>query len=596
MKLSKLYANNPSFKSIVFNEGTNIIIGRIKNYTTKNANCHNLGKSLIVRLIDFLLLKDTNKIMFLDNEILKDYVFFLELHLNDGKYVTIMRSIQNSKFVSLKIHSDGNQSFSTNDNWDYENLRVNTKSATIESAQEILQNLLGFDILKGVKYRHSLTYFLRGQEDYNDPFILEKYKRGQDKYWKPVLLELLGYNGELLSQIYKLNEEIGSLNEEINALKQAYNISEKEIDKYQGIKSVLESRITELSNSAERFDFYLREARISETVVNEIEKRISYLNTIVYSLKKDISNIEEALKIEMDYNYDDVLELYEEVGIHFPNELLRNYEQLIEFNKKICYDRHLKLQELLDERKKALSEKNIALKKLNDERIEALDELQRIEAFQKYKDAQKEIVELKTRLTEIEKQIKIIKEIEEKNATINNIAKILERDKLYLKSQIENGTSIGRNIKYKFSEFIKAIVGSDAVLSIEPLKTGNVNFRYDFLSDTGKVTNANKGHTYMKEICACMDLAIVDNYLANSYYRFTFHDGCLDGDDPRFAIAYLDLIKKLEKNGMQCIVTLIDSVIPKTADGSNYNIDPNDIVLELNDSPDGKGKLFGFNF
>ena len=57
MKLSKLYSNKENFKEIEFNEGVNIILGKIKNPDNINVNCHNLGKSTLVKIIDFMLLK-----------------------------------------------------------------------------------------------------------------------------------------------------------------------------------------------------------------------------------------------------------------------------------------------------------------------------------------------------------------------------------------------------------------------------------------------------------------------------------------------------------------------------------------------------------
>ena len=93
-----------------------------------------------------------------------------------------------------------------------------------------------------------------------------------------------------------------------------------------------------------------------------------------------------------------------------------------------------------------------------------------------------------------------------------------------------------------------------------------------------------------------MDLAILKGYSDESFFRFAIHDSILDGDDPRFATGYLELIKELAIDGLQCIVTMIDSVVPTKADGTRYNISDSEVVLELNDNLDGSGKLFGFNF
>ena len=60
MKLSKIYANNSQFKTIIFNEGFNIVYGDVEDVVDKTTNKvqeHNLGKTSLINLIDFLLLK-----------------------------------------------------------------------------------------------------------------------------------------------------------------------------------------------------------------------------------------------------------------------------------------------------------------------------------------------------------------------------------------------------------------------------------------------------------------------------------------------------------------------------------------------------------
>jgi uncharacterized protein YydD (DUF2326 family) len=57
MKISKIYANK-SFKNVSFNEtGLNVIIGKISDRENTDLDSHNIGKSLLLEVIDFLLLK-----------------------------------------------------------------------------------------------------------------------------------------------------------------------------------------------------------------------------------------------------------------------------------------------------------------------------------------------------------------------------------------------------------------------------------------------------------------------------------------------------------------------------------------------------------
>lgn len=59
MKLSHLYTNNPAiFTPIRFREGLNVILARIQHPKDHEKVSHNLGKTLLIDVIDFCLLKE----------------------------------------------------------------------------------------------------------------------------------------------------------------------------------------------------------------------------------------------------------------------------------------------------------------------------------------------------------------------------------------------------------------------------------------------------------------------------------------------------------------------------------------------------------
>ena len=195
MKLSQLYANQ-SFKNIVFNDGLNLVLAKVTKKLDLNRDSHNLGKTTLITVIDFMLLKDVQKGHIFKNyqEKFSGYVFFLEILLNSGVYLTIKRAIDSPTKISFKATK-----VSTNhleeESWDKPNL-------TFEKADAALNEYLAFDILTKWNYRSSVTYFLRSQKDYNDVFQLSKFI-GKHEYWKPLVFDLLGFNGDLLKEKYE---------------------------------------------------------------------------------------------------------------------------------------------------------------------------------------------------------------------------------------------------------------------------------------------------------------------------------------------------------------------------------------------------------
>lgn len=94
MRLSKIYSNKTKlFQDIEFNRGLNIILGEIRLPENKKKDTHNLGKSILASLIDFCLLKGYSKDFFLFKHfnIFKDFIFFLEVEVENNKFLTIKK-------------------------------------------------------------------------------------------------------------------------------------------------------------------------------------------------------------------------------------------------------------------------------------------------------------------------------------------------------------------------------------------------------------------------------------------------------------------------------------------------------------------------
>jgi uncharacterized protein YydD (DUF2326 family) len=196
MKLSQLYANK-SFKNIVFNDGLNLVLAKVTKKLDLNKDSHNLGKTTLIAVIDFMLLKEVKEehIFKTYQEKFSGYVFFLEILLNSGEYLTIKRAADTPTKISFKT-TKVSSNLLTEESWD-------KPSIGFEKAGIALNEYLAFDILQQWQYRKSVTYFLRSQKDYNDVFQLSKFSKGKDIDWKPFMFDLLGFNGNLLNEKYE---------------------------------------------------------------------------------------------------------------------------------------------------------------------------------------------------------------------------------------------------------------------------------------------------------------------------------------------------------------------------------------------------------
>ena len=230
MKLSKIYANKP-FKNIEFNEGLNVIVGTMSNRGNRELDSHSLGKSLLLEVIDFLLLKKVkskDKYFLTNKEWLSEYIFYAELKLNSGKYLIIKRAVEPNTRIAFKLSTTKIKGFDTDiKDWDHTDVGI-------DKAIILLNTYLNFSILKDWKYRKMINYFMRYQNDYTDVFKLSKFQ-GVHKDWKPMVFELLGFNGSIFHEKLELEEQLKKEKERLNTLESENQITSEDEDKVRGL-------------------------------------------------------------------------------------------------------------------------------------------------------------------------------------------------------------------------------------------------------------------------------------------------------------------------------------------------------------------------
>ena len=201
MKLSQLYSNDSRFHDMTFNSSLNVVLGKVMHRDEMQKDSHNLGKSTLIELLDFMLLKNIDKTHFFKRfgSLFESHIFYLELLLNTGSYLTIRRSVAEPTKISFK-NSEATLICNEETQWDVDGL-------SLKKAQDYLNTQLGFSALSDWSYRKTVSFFLRTQKDYINVFQLGKFQNGKHKDWKPVVFELLGYDSAVLRRKYDLDEK-----------------------------------------------------------------------------------------------------------------------------------------------------------------------------------------------------------------------------------------------------------------------------------------------------------------------------------------------------------------------------------------------------
>ena len=592
MKLRRLYSNlNHYFTPIVFNEGLNIILAEIRLRENKAKSSHNLGKSTLARVIDFCLLGSVGKEHFLRKraELFDEFVFFIELELNDGTFLTIRRAAANSSKISF-LQSEATQPDATSlapDKWSHFEL-------AFDRAKALLDGYLDLRDVDPWAFRNVIGYFLRTQADYDNVFKLQRHA-GSDKDWKPVLARLLGLDAAIFSNRYDLRSDIETKAAILAQAERDADSSEADPEKIDALIQLREVEVERMQEELDEFDFEGFDKAKTASIVDQIDVQIADLNQSRYALSHTISELERSLQAdEIIFDPKKAKALFEEARVVFPDQLKADFEQLIAFNRAITDEREEYIQEELSTSKTQLEATQNKLEELNIRRKKALAFLRSEDVFEKYRTLSAEVARTAAEIDILRRQHNAFLNIQDKRRELREAkaryAELQGAAEAALRTASADRTSLLSTVREYFSSIIRDVLGRDAILSVTLNGEGNLDFRTDFVDGNEMSTNEADGTSYKKLLCVAFDLAMVRAHLGGAFPRFVFHDGVFELLDPRPKQNLLNVIRKHADLGIQSIITVMDFDLPGAAEG----IDANDIVLRLHDDgPDGR--LFHFD-
>lgn len=599
MKLMQIYCNDSKYKWTKFNEqGINVILGKVENKLIKDTDSHNLGKSTLIGLLDFMLLKNVSESHFLykNEKLFHNYTFFLEIKKDDNQFVTIKRNVINGTKICFKFHSEPYQDFRLEQNWDYEDLPL-TSDKPDKNPVLILNNYLGLEACKKYTYRKITGYFLRTQYDYDEVFKLSKFQ-GKKVDWLPPLLYLLGFDGGKLEKKMVLESNIIATLEYLKRMQKELSVSDYEIDV---IKSLIEARQIDkakLEEKIDKFDFHAKERDLNTKLIEEIETEISILNKNEYRLKFEIDKIKDSLNSKIKFDLEVIENIFKEVNIYFPDQVKKKYGQLVDFNTQITTEREQYQKEVLIDKFNQLEQTSNKLNELNDKRVNILSVLQEKDTFKKFKSYQNELVEVENEISALLSKLENIDIIKSIRKNIETMQEDLAKSIDSLLKHLNENNELYIKVKSYFRELVKEIIGESAILYYKVNKNFNPEFYADYVSHKeDMITSQSDGFSYKKMLCVCFDLAVLMAYSDKAFFHFAYHDGAYESMSNTRKIKYINAIRKTcETYDLQYIFTTLEDDLPRNEKDEVYKFNDKEIILTLTDKPDNSGRLFGLKF
>ena len=326
-----------------------------------------------------------------------NHIFYLEIELNEGSYLTIRRSVNQATRISFK-KSEATMICTEDTAWD-------EKNVPIDKAREFLNTQLAFDVLPDWQYRKTVSFFLRTQKDYINVFQLGKFLNGKHKDWKPVVFELLGYDSNALKCKYELDEQLDDLRNKSKAISVEMSVNADDYDKVKSTLALRMSERDEMQQRVDAFSFYSEEHQISQNLVDNIERNISELNSREYTLSYDFERIKSSIANLPSFDLEQLKQIYEEVNIFFPDNLACSFDDLYQFNVKVTQERNFYLREQANTIEEELRSVRQRLQEFDRQRRDALASLHDRDTFHKFKGYQKKLAQLEGEVSRLEIQL-----------------------------------------------------------------------------------------------------------------------------------------------------------------------------------------------
>ena len=578
IKLSKIYSdNNDVFPEMEFKDGLNVIFASVDK-AAENRSSHSLGKTTLVDVIDFCLLKKTSANHVLRREAFSRFVFFLEIQCGDSSYVTIRRPV-NGKISLLESDSRIRATDGLRTSWTHHEL-------SLDNARKVLNEIICPQILSssGFSYRSGLRYCFRKQTQYENTFKVNN-SRESDSSWVPYLASILGIDLHTVRSKFEANQRVEALK---SAIKEVKGLPKESSRSLEAEITQIEASVSRMKIDIESFDFKRSDESVSKELIEQVSQNVSTMVSQIYSLDQRIAAIDRSLKAEFSFEISKVIELFEEVEIHFPEKLVKSYEDLININQAMSSGRK---ERLAATKRRILEEKEVITSRLDEQRKrqqELTSLLLQKDAFEKYKSLQK-------RLASEEARVAVLKERLEKIDTSTELGRKLidaESEKKRIGKELQSRTKIRGNDVFTravtiFSRLAEHALGISAFFYSDTNKDGNIQFKVGVQDQT----SVNEGFSYTRVLSAIFDATLLILYSRTEFYRFCYHDGLLESLDDRLKLRLIEEWRKISlENGLQFIITVLDSDIPLKNGEKNY-FHSNEIIRELHDRGES-GRLF----
>jgi len=572
--LKRLFTETGIFDEVKFGMGFNLIKGIYTKSPEELSELNGIGKSTLVRLIDFALLSSEGQSFFdvKKHEFLKGHSVILEFEDDDITYF-VRREFAEPTKARFGKSMDAMEEYSVVD------LRV------------VFGNIFfGKDDYRGAFennwFRSLIKFFIKDDINHHerkDPLkFISAHKSNFETY--VYNLFLLGLPNKSVYDFSVLKSKIDDLNKmRTRANRRIKEETGKKIGELSSEINMLDKKISSFQESLDKYEFLSSYEDVEKELISSSSQISKLLNQLT-PIEKRLSDYKKSYAYEIEIDTRKIAKLYSEVKTVFGEAVKKQLDDVVSFRKKLAENRkkfltgkEIELSAKIEELKKQISsfeKKRSALYKVLDEK-NALDSI---------KNTYELMIDEKAKKQRLVSSIESVRKIEEdlfiqnklRSEAVSDIAKELNA----VQKQIESIRSIFLDI---VSESIHVGSAEEAVFDIRPAPDmkSPVRIEIDLPKSDALGKQRLKVLTY--------DLTVFFNLIEQkrALPHFLVHDGVFHGIDIKTVVKVLNRVHSmlLQKHNFQYIITANEKELEIPEDKKdvygdyNFDLDESTIVI-----------------
>ncbi len=577
-------SDSASFKPVQFEPDFNVILAERTKESTRKESRNGLGKSTLVEIISFCLGAGVTKNKGLLAEPLLGWSFTLDMILADRE-VTVTRNTEKHNRVLISGDTSGwpvqpsvdkstNQAFFSIRDW----------NSSLGALMFGLP-LNGFGRTYQPSFRSVISYSIRrGRDAFSTPFEHYRKQKEWDKQVDNAFL--LGLAWEDPSDWQLLKDKKKLLDDLKSASKTGLltDIMHGGLGELEAAKVRLEAQVREGAASLKSFRVH-PQYRDLETQANRLTAEIHGATNQIIADQQLLASYEASMQEIPEPAMEEVVKLYQDVGVAFPDQTKKHLEEVKQFHKQIIDNRRRFLKGEIARLHRAMQKNEEIKKARTDERAGLLEVLNSHNALDEFNRLQQIHLEHVTQLKTIESRIADLRRFEEGKSALTIEEELLRQrtrhdldDRLV---QREQAISL-------FNANSEALYDAPGNLVID---VGSSGFKFE----VEIMRSGSQGIDSMKVFC--YDLMLAELWVKRTPSpKLLIHDSILfDGVDERQVAHALELAaSKSKKEGFQYICTLNSDTIPWDDFSADFDL-RSYVRLTLTDASP-TGSLLGIRF